>query len=177
VKAAVGAALEGIGARGSTALHEGWLMGCREIADADGLESTPGARLARCFLLTDGLANVGLTDPEQIAAQAAGVRQSARAGTSTFGIGLGYAEQLLGPMAVAGEGQFHHLRTPADMRRTFSGELAELFAVAASTVRLELRASPEVSFERHQSVPHGRECGTSLHRRRLPLRDASNGRS
>jgi Ca-activated chloride channel homolog len=133
-------------ARGSTALHEGWLTGCREVADEPSSAAAP-ARLARCLLLTDGLANIGLTDAEQIAAQAAGIRQSAGVGTSTFGIGLDYAEQLLGPMAVAGEGQFHHLRTSADMRQTFRGELVEIFAVAASNVRLELRTSPDVSID------------------------------
>ncbi|HAH15345.1 MAG TPA: hypothetical protein DCL45_04785, partial [Chloroflexi bacterium] len=40
----------------------------------------------------------------------AGVREHARITTSTFGIGDDYAEELLQPMAVAGGGQFHHLR-------------------------------------------------------------------
>jgi Ca-activated chloride channel family protein len=95
------------------------------------------ATLTRCFLLTDGLANVGLTDLEQIAAQAAGVRTHAGVGTSTFGIGDDYAESLLGPMAVAGGGQFHHLRTPVDIARTFLGELAEMLCAAALNVLLE----------------------------------------
>jgi Ca-activated chloride channel family protein len=148
VKASVRAALERVDARGSTALHQGWLTGCREVAADERPETALNTtELARCFLLTDGLANVGVVDPEQIAAQAADIRRNAGVGTSTFGIGLDYAEHLLGPVAVAGAGQFHHLRTAADMRRTFSGELTELLAVVASGVRLELRTDPRVSIE------------------------------
>jgi Ca-activated chloride channel family protein len=137
-------ALASVAARGSTALHEGWLVGCQNVAAE---EPDTGDRLARCFLLTDGLANVGLTDPEQIASQAAGIRDSAGITTSTFGIGADYDEGLLGPLAVAGGGQFHHLRRPEEIARTFVGELEGLFAVAARDVRLEIQATPGVAAE------------------------------
>lgn len=124
-------------ARGSTALHEGWLTGCQAVA-ADTQPSAAPTRLGRCFLLTDGQANQGLTDHEQIAVQAAEVRTRAAISTSTFGIGDGYDEGLLVPMAVAGGGQFHHLRCEADIAATFGGELGEMFQVAARSVRIEL---------------------------------------
>jgi Ca-activated chloride channel family protein len=135
VKARLRAELTSVQARGGTALHEGWISGCRAIAPR-----TPEGTLTRCLLLTDGLANVGLTDAEQITAEAARVRAHAGVGTSTFGIGEDYAETLLGPMAVAGGGQFHHLRSPADIASTFVGELNELFAVAALDVYLSIEA-------------------------------------
>jgi len=142
VKARLRAELNAVQARGNTALHTGWLTGCRAIAP-----EIAGAELARCFLLTDGLANVGLTDVEQIASEAAGVREHAGVGTSTFGIGDDYDESLLGPMAVAGGGQFHNLRTPEEIARTFLGELGELLMVAASNVRLEISSTPGVGAE------------------------------
>jgi Ca-activated chloride channel homolog len=123
----------------NTALHEGWLTGCREIA-VDGTPTTGGT--ARCLLLTDGLANEGPTDPEQLAAAAAGVRKMGGVGTSTFGIGPDYDEGLLGPMAVAGGGQFHHLRSAAEIVDTFEGEISELFATAVADARLEVEAGP-----------------------------------
>ncbi|MCX7024924.1 MAG: VWA domain-containing protein [Spirochaetes bacterium] len=138
--------LSGVLARASTALHEGWLTGCRSIA-AGSSESAPLDRLSRCFLLTDGLANQGLQDPEAIAAQAAEVRAHAGVGTSTFGIGDDYDEGLLGPMAVAGSGQFHHLRDEADIAATFSGELGELFKVTARAVRIEFECDPRIKPE------------------------------
>jgi Ca-activated chloride channel family protein len=143
VKARLRAELSRVEARANTALHEAWLTGCRLIAP----ETTATQRLTRCFLLTDGLANVGLTDPEQIAAQAGGVRANASVGTSTFGIGSDYDEGLLGPMAVAGGGQFHHLRTPAEITTTFLGELGELLAVAVRNVCIEIEVSSGTSVE------------------------------
>ena len=136
LKAHVRAELARIEARANTALHEGWLTGCKAIAEA--LGQTSGDTLARCFLLTDGLANVGITEPEAIAGEAANIREHTGIGTSTFGIGEDYSEELLGPMAVAGGGQFHHLRTASEIGTTFVRELGEMLAVAALNVRLEL---------------------------------------
>jgi Ca-activated chloride channel family protein len=143
VKRRVRAELARIEARAQTALHEGWLTGARAIA---GDERRDGA-LGRVFLLTDGLANVGETDPERIAAEALGIRENAAIGTSTFGIGADYNEALLGPMAVAGGGQFHHLRSPEEITNTFVGELGELFAVAARNVVLEIEVDPRVTVD------------------------------
>jgi hypothetical protein len=143
VKARLRAELSSVQARGNTALHEGWLTGCRVIAP----EAVTDDRLSRCFLLTDGLANVGLTNAEQIATEAAGVRANAGIGTSTFGIGQDYDESLLGPMAVAGGGQFHHLREATEIATTFLGELGELLAVAARNVCLELQGGPGITAE------------------------------
>jgi Ca-activated chloride channel homolog len=143
VKQHVREELAKIEARASTALHEGWLTGCNAIVSV--AEASERQSVARCFLLTDGLANVGLTDPEQIATQAAGIRKNAGIGTSTFGIGLDYAEELLGPLAVAGGGRFHHLRTASEIASTFIGELGELLATVAASARLEVEVEPGVS--------------------------------
>jgi Ca-activated chloride channel family protein len=137
--------LEAIQARGSTALHDGWVTGVQAIASTPWDAQTD--RLARCFLLTDGIANVGLTDPERIATQAAAVLRETRIATSTFGVGADYNEFLLGPLAVAGGGQFHHLRSVGEMATTFAGELGDLLAVAAAGVRLEIEADPGISVE------------------------------
>jgi Mg-chelatase subunit ChlD len=142
VKARLREQVLGVQARGSTALHAGWLAGCRAIAP-DSL----GSSLARCFLLTDGLANIGLTDAERIASEVADVREHAGVGTSTFGIGNDYDESLLGPMAVAGGGQFHNLRTAEEIAHTFVGELGELLSVAAANVRLVVEVGPGTAVE------------------------------
>ena len=136
-KAEARALFADVEAGSSTALHEGWLTGCRAIA-AETTGSLSGDRLSRCLLLTDGHANQGLKDPEALAAQAAEVRANAGVGTSTFGVGEDYDEGLLAPMAVSGSGQFHNLRDLSDITAAFAGELGELFAVTARSVRIEL---------------------------------------
>ncbi len=148
VKAHVAAELAGIDARNSTALHEGWLVGCRAIA-AESNEVDVGARagVRRCFLLTDGQANVGLAEPQALAQAAAQVLEAAHVGTSTFGIGADYDEDLLGPMAEAGGGQFYHLRTPEEIATTFIGELEQMLGTLARDGRLELEATPGVVAE------------------------------
>jgi Ca-activated chloride channel family protein len=143
VKAHIRRELAGIEARGSTALHEAWLTSCNMLADDQPREQ----RLARCYLLTDGQANVGETDVETIAAQAAGVRENAGVGTSAFGLGDDYNEHLLGPWSVAGGGQFHHLRSVGDLADTFFGERDELRAVVALRTRLEVELAEGMSAE------------------------------
>jgi Ca-activated chloride channel family protein len=152
LRAAAREALGTVEARGSTALHEGWLVGCQTIAAARPGLSEAASRL---FLLTDGQANVGETDPEAIATQVAGVLENTGIVTSTFGIG-DYNEHLLAPMATAGSGQFHHLRTPAEIATTFLGELGDLLAVAARGIRVEIEAGPGTRIEVVSDVQHAR---------------------
>ncbi len=160
VKASVRAALAKINARGSTALHEGWLTGCHAITSAT--EDVASRGVARCFLLTDGQANVGVQEPERIASDAAGIRRNAGIGTSTFGVGLDYAEELLGPMAEAGGGSFHHLRTASEIANTFIGELGELLATAATNARLELEVEPGVSVDIVSLYAASQDAGNPL---------------
>ncbi len=168
MRAYVETALRSVQPRASTALHEGWLTGCGAITDSS-LPNTAGA-LARCFLLTDGLANVGITDVEAIATDAAGVLKNTSISTSTFGLGMDYNESLLGPMAAAGGGQFHHLRTTADISATFLGELGDLGSVAVDAVTLELHfpvtlkvsGVSEYRFEQHVSGTLSVQLGALL---------------
>ncbi|MFN7175096.1 MAG: vWA domain-containing protein, partial [Thermaurantiacus tibetensis] len=78
-RASILAAIAGIEAGGSTALHAGWAAGAEEAARA-----VAEADVARVLLLSDGCANHGLTDPDRIAAHC---REMAEAGvsTSTYG--------------------------------------------------------------------------------------------
>ena len=68
-----------IDARGSTNLVGGWEAGCKEAA-----AHRSGDAVGRCLLVTDGQANVGESDPEQLGRLAAAMRQRGVA-TSTFG--------------------------------------------------------------------------------------------
>ena len=77
--------LREIDARGSTNLGEGWLRGAEQVALALSQEG-----VNRCLLLTDGLANVGITDHDELArhagelrARASRRRRSGSARTST----------------------------------------------------------------------------------------------
>lgn len=130
-----------ITARGTTNLFGGWQTGCEQAAEAASSDS-----LNRVLLLTDGLANIGLCDPEVLAMHA---RELARRGvsTSTFGVGLDYDHILLEGMANQGGGQYHYIENARDIHKIFEAEFKELAAAAALDVELCLQLPDEVHAE------------------------------
>ncbi len=157
VRARLHSIINEISARNSTALHEGWLRGCDAIAPE---KAGTGGLLARCFLLTDGLANIGETNIDVISTDALRIRRDAFIGTSTFGIGSDYDEQLLMSMAIAGGGQFYHLRTTDDFVPAFTGELGDLFSTILFHTSLEIVAPDCSEFDgigayRFEKSEHG----------------------
>jgi DNA-binding transcriptional MerR regulator len=119
-------------ARNSTALHEAWVRGGLQISE----HLTVGA-VNRVLLITDGLANEGLTNVDQIVSQVKGLSERG-VSTSTIGIGDDFNEDLLVPMARAGDGNSWHVKTADDMQRIFAVELEGLIAQVAHTVTLGL---------------------------------------
>src|SRR4051794_28150880 len=105
-KTQVALALRRVRSGGSTALGEGWLTGCR-LAAAAGTE-LGGRWLTRTLLLTDGLANVGITDPHELIGHATELRRRGVT-TTAFGVGADFDEQLLRGMAEAGGGNFYFI--------------------------------------------------------------------
>ena len=119
-------------ARGSTALHEAWVRGGLTVS-----ERMLDQGINRVVLITDGLANVGITNTDEIVTQAMGLYQRG-VSTSTIGIGADFNEDLLMPMAQAGGGNAWHVVEPDDMQRIFQVELEGLIAQFAHTVSLSL---------------------------------------
>jgi len=130
--------LRDVDSGGSTALCDGWLRACSEVAAPNPAGGSP-APVARCFLLTDGEANVGEVDPMALAQHAAdqlarGVR------TVTFGLGDAFNEALLQGIATAGGGHFYHVEHAAQIGDFFTSELGEALDVVSRDVRLMVRA-------------------------------------
>lgn len=127
--------LDRLEARGSTDLFGGWTAGCEALAS--GRDRAAGPRLKRTLLLTDGLANVGTTDPVEITHHAAQLRVR-RISTSTLGVGTDFDEDLLTRMAEAGGGNFAWVEHPRELPAFFARELGELLTVAALDAKLRL---------------------------------------
>lgn len=119
-------------ARGSTALHEAWVRGGLTVS-----ERMLDQGINRVVLITDGLANVGITNTDEIVTQAMGLHQRG-VSTSTIGIGADFNEDLLMPMAQSGGGNAWHVVEPEDMQQIFQVELEGLIAQFAHTVSLSL---------------------------------------
>jgi Ca-activated chloride channel family protein len=119
-------------ARSSTALHEAWVRGGLTVS-----ENMLDQGINRVVLITDGLANVGITNTDEIVTQAMGLFQRG-VSTSTIGIGADFNEDLLMPMAQSGGGNAWHVVEPDDMQQIFQIELEGLIAQFAHTVSLSL---------------------------------------
>ena len=124
--------IEAIRPGGSTDLHGGWAEGGRQAES----HRRDGA-LNRVILLSDGLANQGLTDPNAIATEAKGL---ALRGVSTTTVGLGeqYNEDLLEAMARAGDGNYYYVESPTQLPDLYRAELHGLMATVGRAVRLEI---------------------------------------
>lgn len=114
----------------STALHAGWLEGGMQVGHALKPEW-----LNRVLVLSDGLANVGETNPDAIASDVHGLTQRGIS-TSTMGIGDDYGEDLMEAMARSGDGNFYHIESPEQLPDFFQTELHGLMATVGHTVSL-----------------------------------------
>ena len=117
---------------GSTALYGGWFR-CAETLAPHTKENIT----SRVILLSDGCANHGLLDHDQIHAQCA---EFARAGvsTSTYGLGHGFNEELMIGMARHGQGSSYYGQTADDLMDPFREEFELLNALCARRLRLEI---------------------------------------
>src|SRR6201988_5457481 len=119
-------------ARNSTALHEAWVRGGLTVS-----EYLLDQGINRVVLITDGLANVGVTKTDEIVTQAQGLFQRG-VSTSTIGIGADFNEDLLMPMAQSGGGNAWHVVEPHDIEEIFKFELQGLISRFGHTVSLAL---------------------------------------
>jgi Ca-activated chloride channel family protein len=127
-------AINTIDAGGCTALFDGWLAGATEVAsqlDPQGLN--------RVLLLSDGQANEGLTDHQQIAAKVEGLTQRGIS-TSAFGLGSGFDEDLMGAVAGAGDGTLAQIESPQQLADLYASELQGLASTVGRKVSLGIRA-------------------------------------
>lgn len=133
--------LRAIDARGSTNLADGWLRGAEQVA----LHQTDEA-LNRCLLLTDGLANVGLTEPDALATHATELRARGIV-TTSFGVGADFDERLLQSLADAGGGHFYFIERAVQIPDFITSELGELLEVVARDVSLDVQLAPGFRLE------------------------------
>lgn len=147
--------LAGVGPRGSTDLSTGWLRGSEQVAQT----LQPG-QPARVLLLTDGLANQGIVDREQLVSIASHLRERGIA-TTTFGVGADFDERLLRAMAQAGRGNYYFIAHPEAIPDLFASELGEQLEIVARDATLALRLPADVSARLLHAFP-ARQQGDRL---------------
>ena len=135
--ARLAAALASVRPGGTTNLSGGWLKGLEQLG------SSPADATRRILLLTDGMANVGITDGGTLARLPRGA-QADGVGTTTIGFGADFDEDLLTAMADSGGGNAHWAETPDMAPEIFAKEFDGLTRLCAQNVSVEIRPSAQV---------------------------------
>lgn len=127
------AAIRNITEGGSTNLSGGFLSGYQEV-----LKEKRKGQVNRVILLSDGQANVGITDPLVLADKA---RAMAKRGVtvSTIGVGVSFNEDLMMGLAEAGQGNYYYVKSPEEIPSVFAQELQGLLSVLAQAIKLTVR--------------------------------------
>lgn len=135
------AAINQIQPFGSTNLHAGLMAGFAEVE-----RNFDVRRNNRVILLTDGLANRGVVDPERIAADAKRYNDKGIY-LSTIGLGREFSDALLNRLATQGKGAYHFVDSAEEMDKIFRRDVSGLIQKAASNVSLVFRPAPDVRVE------------------------------
>jgi Ca-activated chloride channel homolog len=137
-RAAIKQKIDKIRAGGCTNLSGGWMMGC-DCVKANYSEE----RLNRVLLLTDGWANVGITEPNVLIKTA---REKAEKGiiTTALGFGSNFNEDLLIGIADAGKGNFYFIQSPEDTADVFRIEMESLMSVIAQNLIVTVQPEGEI---------------------------------
>jgi hypothetical protein len=113
---------------GSTNLHAGMILGFKEVDRNFSIH-----RNNRVMLLTDGIANTGVTDPKAIAADALAYNQKGIY-LSTIGLGLDFNDALLITLADQGKGGYTFVDSAQEMDRVFREQAASQKQAVADDV-------------------------------------------
>lgn len=124
--------------RNMTALHAGWVEGGLQVS-----KHLNSEQLNRVILLSDGLANVGETNPDAIASDVHGLAQQG-VSTSTMGVGDNYNEDLLEGMATSGDGNYYYIESPDQMPEIFAMEMQGIMGLLGQNVTLRIEPQGDV---------------------------------
>jgi Ca-activated chloride channel homolog len=91
------------------------------------------------LLISDGLANVGLTDSALIRIKVQKFKDDEGISLSTFGVGLDYNETLMTDMAETGAGNYYFIDAADKLSQIFNKELHGLMNIAAQNAELRIK--------------------------------------
>ena len=157
--------IHNIYASGMTNLAGGLDIGVRQLTQVSERNA-----VSRVILISDGLANVGITAPSSLNGMAAAARRR-RASVTTMGVGLQFNELLLQSMAEYGGGRYHYISRARDLVAIFRQEVQGAQAIVATSLNLQVTGCAGCRIE---SVP-----GYAIHRRAgsaiVAVRDLAGG--
>lgn len=127
-----------IEARGMTNLSGGMLEGYTQV------DSTKKDKYVnRVLLLSDGLANRGVTDHAKLQQIAQNKFREQGIGLSTFGVGADFNEVLMTHLSEYGGANYYFIDTPEKIPQIFAEELEGLLSVVAQNTKLTIEYKGE----------------------------------
>ena len=135
------AAINRLTPSGSTNLYDGLMMGFQEVD-----RNFDVRRNNMVILLTDGLANVGVTDPARIAADALAYNKKGIY-LSSIGLGKDFSDPLLSTLASQGKGGYNYIDSAAEMDKVFRREVTGMMQSAAKDISVQISPAPGVSID------------------------------
>jgi Ca-activated chloride channel family protein len=136
---ALESAIASIPPGGQTNLSGGWLKGVEQLRGGQN-----GTGPKQVLLLSDGLANVGVTDAAALARMAHGAAAEG-VGTTTIGFGDAFDEDLMTAIPDEGSGNAYFAAGVDEAAGIFAQEFEGLVSLVAQNLSLEIRPSPDVA--------------------------------
>jgi Ca-activated chloride channel family protein len=133
------ALISGVTAGGATNLGAGLMAGINAILSAAGTGNA-----AKVILISDGLANKGITDSTRLSTMAA-IAVEKEFAVSTVGVGNDFNEQLMTAIADRGAGNYYYLENPMAFAEVFQKEFSYSKATVATNVSISLQLDNGIS--------------------------------
>ncbi|HVE83227.1 MAG TPA: von Willebrand factor type A domain-containing protein [Myxococcales bacterium] len=136
-KAKIYSAIEDLSAGGSTAMASGL-----DLAYRNAMKTLDGKSVSRVLVLTDGDANVGSSNHEEMLQQ---IQKYVKEGVTltTVGFGMGnLKDETLEQLADKGNGNYHYVDSLMQARRVFHEQLGSTLEVVAQDVKLQVDFDP-----------------------------------
>ena len=140
-------ALKTIKSGGSTNLFGGWEKAMTLLQQTVSPNS-----VTRVLLLSDGQANAGIVDPDEIYT-ACSVAAQKGISTSTYGLGHHFNEDLMIGMARSGQGNGYYGETAKDLVDPFTEEFDLLSSLCAKNTRLQVKSAEDVRIKLLNQFP------------------------
>ena len=115
---------------GNTALFGGVSQGASEVR-----KNLEGNYVHRIILLSDGLANVGPSSPEDLGRLGVALIKESISVT-TIGVGTDYNEDLMTRLSQNSDGNTYFVESSGDLPRIFAAELGDVLSVVAKKVQV-----------------------------------------
>ncbi len=132
--------VDAIQARGMTNLSGGMLEGYTQVQSTQQEQGF----VNRVLLLSDGLANQGVTDTDKLQQIAQKKFRNDGIGLSTFGVGADFNELLMTGLSEYGGANYYYIDSPEKIPEIFAQELEGLLSVVAQSTFLTIKLPQEL---------------------------------